>query len=67
VARDAGALRDRADVDVAEVDVPTVLALRIAAAGEGGHAPLKRGLGQQAIAPEVRPSAAKKPRASTAY
>jgi hypothetical protein len=44
----AGALRDRAGVHVAVVDVPAVLALGIAAAGEGGHALLKR---------EHRPSA----------
>jgi hypothetical protein len=41
VVRDAGAgaLRDRADMHVAIVDVPAVLALGIAAAGELGHAP----------------------------
>jgi hypothetical protein len=35
---DAGALADRADVDVAEIDVPRLLAgIVAAAAGEGGH------------------------------
>src|SRR5450432_2155918 len=39
----AGLHGDRADVDVAEEDVPAVLALGIAAAGKFGHGPLKRG------------------------
>jgi hypothetical protein len=33
----AGADRDRADVDVSVIDVPAVLAFGIAAAGELGH------------------------------
>jgi hypothetical protein len=37
--RNAGANRDRADMDVAEKDMPAALALGIAAAGDGGHAP----------------------------
>jgi hypothetical protein len=40
--RNASANRDRADVDVTEIDVPAIGALGIAAAGELGHAPLKR-------------------------
>jgi hypothetical protein len=41
--RDAGAERERADVHVAVVDVPAFLAgVMVAAAGEGGHTPLKR-------------------------
>jgi hypothetical protein len=39
----AGATRDRADVYIAEIDVPAVLAFGIPAAGEFGHALLKRG------------------------
>ena len=50
IVRVAAAPSDGADVDVLVKDVPTVLAFGIAAAGEGGHAPLKRGLGGQAIA-----------------
>ena len=34
--------RDRADVHVTVIDVPAVRAFGISAAGEGGHAPLKR-------------------------
>jgi hypothetical protein len=34
---------DCADVNIAEIDVPAVLAFGIAAAGEGGHPLLKRG------------------------
>jgi hypothetical protein len=38
-ARNAGAERDRSDVDVAVVDVPAFFAgIRGSAAGEGGHA-----------------------------
>jgi hypothetical protein len=40
--RYAGAERDRAHVDVAAIDVPVVVAFGVAAAGECGHAPLKR-------------------------
>ena len=41
----AGADRDRACVDIAVVDVPEFLAgVRTTAAGELGHAALKRGL-----------------------
>jgi hypothetical protein len=36
--RNAGADRDRADLDVSVIDVPAVLALGIVAAGEFGHA-----------------------------
>ena len=39
VVRAARAARDRADVDVAAIDVPAVLAFRISAAGEHGHDP----------------------------
>jgi hypothetical protein len=42
--------RDRAHVHVAIVDVPTVVAFGIAAAGECGHAVLKRSNPRQAIA-----------------
>jgi hypothetical protein len=35
----AGASRDRADMDIAVIDVPAVRALGIAAAGKGGHKP----------------------------
>jgi hypothetical protein len=38
--RDADADRYRADMHVAEIDVPAVLAFRVAATGEGGHAPM---------------------------
>jgi hypothetical protein len=34
--------RYRADMDIAEIDVPAVLALGISTAGEFGHGPLKR-------------------------
>jgi hypothetical protein len=41
--RNAGADLDRAGVDVAPIDVPAFLRrIGIAAAGEGGHAALKR-------------------------
>jgi len=46
--RNADADCYRADVHVAIIDVPAVLAFEIAAAGEGGHALLKRGQGRQA-------------------
>ena len=40
--RDADTLGDRADADVAAIDVPTlVLGVEIAAAGEGGHLSIK--------------------------
>jgi hypothetical protein len=39
----ANTARDRANVNVAEIDVPAILAFGISAAGEGGHALLKRG------------------------
>src|ERR1700736_6068246 len=52
VMRNAGADRDRADVDIAIVDMPAFLAgIRRSAAGERGHAPLKRNL----ISPANRP------------
>ena len=38
--RDADAARDRADADVAAIDVPAVLALAVSAASEFGHAPM---------------------------
>ena len=38
----AAAHRDSADLHVAVIDVPAVAAFWIAAAGEGGHALLKR-------------------------
>ena len=38
----ANTARDRANVNVAEIDVPAVLAFWILAAGEGGHGLLKR-------------------------
>ena len=38
----ANTARDRANVNVAEIDVPAVLAFGIPAAGEGGHGLLKR-------------------------
>jgi hypothetical protein len=41
--RNTGTSGDRADAGIAMIDVPTVLAFRIAAAGESGHAVLKRG------------------------
>ena len=37
-----GSSRDRAHANVAEIDVPAVLAFWISAAGEDGHGPLKR-------------------------
>ena len=40
VARNAGAAADRADRDVAEIDVPAIGAVRIFTAGEGGHSPI---------------------------
>jgi len=39
----ADALCDGADMDIAEIDIPAVLAFRVAAAGELGHSALKRG------------------------
>jgi hypothetical protein len=39
---DAGAERDRSHMHVTIVDVPAVVAFGISAAGESGHAPLKR-------------------------
>jgi hypothetical protein len=51
VVRVARALRDRANVHIAIIDEPAFLAdVRIEAAGEGGHAPLKRGLSEEATA-----------------
>ena len=45
-----GSHRDGADMDVAEIDQPAFFAsLVVAAAGEGGHNPLKRELSEQAI------------------
>jgi hypothetical protein len=38
--RDAGADRDRVDMDVAVIDLPAVLAFGMAAASEGGHTPM---------------------------
>jgi hypothetical protein len=44
VVRDTGSSRDRADMDVAVIDQPAFFAaVVVAAAGKGGHAPLKRG------------------------
>jgi hypothetical protein len=40
-----GSERNRADVNIAVIDVPAVVAFGIATAGEGGHALLKRGIG----------------------
>ena len=46
--------RNCADMHVAVIDQPTFLAgFRTAAAGESGHAPLKRGFRGQAIALQV--------------
>jgi hypothetical protein len=54
IMRVAGADCDRADVHVTVVDVPAFLEdFRIAAAGERGHAPLKRGPNAPAIAQNV--------------
>ena len=50
VMRDAGADRNRAGLYVAIVDVPAFLAgIRGSAAGESGHAPLKRSHGREII------------------
>jgi len=50
VVRDARSHRDGADMDVAEIDQPAFFtSVVVAAAGEGGHNPLKRELGEQAI------------------
>jgi hypothetical protein len=50
IMRNADADRDRADLNVAIVDVPAFLAgMGRSAAGEGGHALLKRDLSGQAI------------------
>ena len=38
----SSASRDRADVQVTKINVPAILALGVAAAGEFGHVPLKR-------------------------
>jgi len=40
----ANTARDRANVNVAEIDVPAILAFGISAAGEGAHGLLKRSL-----------------------
>jgi hypothetical protein len=53
IMRVAGADRDRADVQVTVVDVPAFVDFRIAAAGESGHALLKRGPNAPAIAQNV--------------
>jgi len=42
VDRSAGAERDRADMDIGVIDMPAVLAFRVSAATELGHAPSKR-------------------------
>jgi hypothetical protein len=42
--RSAGADRDRADMDIAAIDVPAIVDFGIAAAGELGYPALKRGL-----------------------
>jgi hypothetical protein len=48
--RSAGAERDRADMDIAVVDVPAFLAgVSRSATGELGHAALKRGLSGRAL------------------
>src|SRR6266704_3512315 len=44
VKRVADASRDRADAHVTVIDVPAIWPFGIPAAGEGGHAALKRGL-----------------------
>jgi hypothetical protein len=50
IMRNAGSDRDRADLLVAVIDVPAFLAgVGRSAAGEGGHAPLKRGQSLRAI------------------
>jgi hypothetical protein len=40
----ANTAHDRANVNIAEIDVPTVLAFGIPTAGEGGHGLLKRSM-----------------------
>ena len=55
--RNADALGDRAGVHVTVIDVPAFLGgIGRAAAGELGHARLKRGKGGPAIAPRFSPS-----------
>ena len=57
----ADPLRDRADADVAVIDVPAfILGFGIAAAGEGGHALLKR----SGCADAIRPSRENKQRSA---
>ena len=46
VMRLADASRDRADVHVAEIDVPAVLAFGISAAGESRHTRIEARLGR---------------------
>jgi len=41
VMKDAGADRDRAKADVTVIDMPSVLAFGVAAAGEDGHVRIK--------------------------
>jgi hypothetical protein len=61
VRRNADALGDRADVDVSVVDVSAfILRFEIAAAGEGGHALLKR----SGCADAIRPSRENKQRSA---
>jgi hypothetical protein len=50
VKRVADAPRDRPDADIAIVDVPAIWPFGISAAGEDGHAALKRGLSVSARA-----------------
>jgi hypothetical protein len=56
--RVAAAIRDRADMDIAVIDVPDVLPFGIAAAGELGVpcTPLKRGLALQLLCWEMSES-----------
>jgi hypothetical protein len=56
VMRDAGAHRDHPDMHVTIIDVPTVLAFRIAAAGEGGHAAIEARLMQTPMNDSDRPT-----------
>jgi hypothetical protein len=44
---DARLCRDGADMDIAVIDAPAVLAFGITAAGEGRHGPLKRRLNRE--------------------
>jgi len=37
--------RDRPDANIAEIDVPAIWPLGVSAAGQGGHAALKRDRG----------------------